>query len=304
MAGNRAETFAAAVARARDLALTAIDVVPGAKRLVLELKRVEIIDRSMIIAAQALFSVTPLLVVLAAFMPETFASTLVERVSHVMGMDANDAAVDSAALTENVRRETGVLGIALVLVSALSFARAFQRTYERIWEKPHQGGVIGIKRCMFWLISWVMYLQLAAWFLALMTRDGLGLLAFALGVLVNWALWWWTSHTLLLGRIPYRGLWLGALITAVALGVMSRASSLVMPRYVEATTEQFGGIGLMLAASTWLLVFGGVIVIAGIVGRVVVEDRRIPLPEAWRPPPHDDSEASPDPAIADTGQWA
>lgn len=52
-----------AVDRIREAGLALFDVVPGVRRTLTELKRIEVIDRSMVIAAQALFSVTPLLVV-------------------------------------------------------------------------------------------------------------------------------------------------------------------------------------------------------------------------------------------------
>jgi hypothetical protein len=54
-----------------------------------------------------------------------------------------------------------------------------------------------------------------------------------------------------------------------------------MPPYVKANTDQFGGIGLMFAASTWLLVIAGVITASAIVGRVVVEEPRLGPPLDW-----------------------
>jgi membrane protein len=49
----------------------------------------------------------------------------------------------------------------------------------------------------------------------------------------------------------------------------------VMPPYVAANVEQFGVLGLMFAASTWLLVFGGVLVAGAVLGRVVVVEPRL-----------------------------
>ena len=62
--------------------------VPVARRVVTELSRVEFLDRSMVIAAQALFSVTPLLVVATAFAPNGFSSSAVENVTKAMGIEA------------------------------------------------------------------------------------------------------------------------------------------------------------------------------------------------------------------------
>ena len=62
---------------------------------------------------------------------------------------------------------------------------------------------------------------------------------------------------------------------------MIQISHVVMPPYVESSVEQFGGLGLMLAASTWLFVFGGVLVVAAILGRVLIEEPRLRLPAGW-----------------------
>jgi hypothetical protein len=44
------------------------DIVPGVRRFLPDLARVEVIDRALVIAAQSLFSVVPLLIVIAAVM--------------------------------------------------------------------------------------------------------------------------------------------------------------------------------------------------------------------------------------------
>ncbi|MFI5428577.1 YhjD/YihY/BrkB family envelope integrity protein [Aeromicrobium sp. UC242_57] len=172
-----------------------------------------------------------------------------------------------------MRSHTGVIGVVLVIISALSFARALQRLFERVWEQDHRGGVAGAQRCLVWLAGWVVYLQLVVTIIASLDHP----LSFsALGIILQigagTALWWWTAHTLLLGRVPWRSLWLGAALTATGLAVMVRLSRFVMPPYTEANIEQFGSLGVVFAASTWLLVFGGVIVLGATFGRVIIED--------------------------------
>jgi membrane protein len=270
------------VHRARDAVVWFFDEVPAARRALTELTRVEFIDRSMVIAAQALFSVTPLLVVVAAFAPNGFSSTALDTVTSAMGIESGDAtALNTAATAENVRAQTGVIGAILVLISALSFARAIQRLYERVWEKPHRGGLVGNRRCLFWLVAWLIYVQLLAAMFHAISDSGYSLVRVFVQIAANAALWWWTAHTLLLGRVPWRSLWLGAFLTAVGVNVMIQISDVVMPAYVKSSVEQFGGIGLMLAASTWLFVLGGVIVLATVLGRVLIEEPRLRAPLDW-----------------------
>ena len=252
-----------------------------ARRILTELSRIEFLDRSMVIAAQALFSVTPLLVVATAFAPNGFSSSVVDNVTNAMGIESGDAALNSAATAESVRAQTGVIGVILVLISALSFARAMQRLYERVWELPHRGGLVGNRRCLFWLVAWLLYAQLLAALFNAVSDSGYSVVRVVAQIAANAALWWWTAHTLLFGRVPKGSLWLGALLTSAGISLMIQISHVVMPAYVESTVEQFGGLGLMLAASTWLFVFGGVLVVAAVLGRVLIEEPMLRLPAEW-----------------------
>ena len=178
----------------------------------------------------------------------------------------------------DVGAQTGFLGLIFVLVSALSFARALQRLIERIWEQPHRGGVTGARRGIVWLVGWVVYLQLLAVLAQLLTGGDLTVVRLLLQVAFGTLVWWWTAHTLLDNRVPWSSLWYGALITAIGMSVLVRASRLVMPPYVESNVEQFGALGILFAISTWLLVYGAVIVVATVLGRVVAEEPRLRLP--------------------------
>lgn len=271
-----ANRLATASARARRMADQTLDRIPVARSAMTEAVRVEVLDRALIIAAQALFALTPLLVVLAAFTPDVAGTTALDEIRSATGITQADdptAATHVAATSEQVRAHTGLIGIVLVIVSALSFARAVQRLFERVWEREHRGGVAGTQRCLVWLAAWVVYLQLVVMIVASLGRPlHLSALSLLLQIAVGTALWWWTAHTLLMGRVPWSSLWVGALLTATGLCLQVRLSRFVMPQYAAANVEQFGGLGVIFAASTWLLAFGGVIVIGATIGRVVVED--------------------------------
>jgi membrane protein len=263
-------------ARVRTALSGLLDIVPGARRTLTDIVRVEFLDRSMVIAAQALFSVTPLLVVFAAFAPPRFSASILDQVTSLLGIQGKDAgALDTAATVQHVRAQTGVVGVILVVFSALSFARAIQRLYERVWDRRHRGGLIGYRRRLWWLIGWLTSLQLVSAVVNGLAGSGSSLFRLALQILASTGLWWWTAHTLLLGGVPWRSLWLGSLLTASGISLVVEISRGIMPGYVRASVAQFGGIGLMLAASTWLLVLGGVVVLGAVLGRVLVEEPRL-----------------------------
>lgn len=271
--GRAATTW---MTRARRLAMILLDLVPGLRRTLTEFARVEIIDRAMIIAAQTLFSVTPLLIVLASFSPHAMAKSLGDQFGSVMGFhQVTTTQLEDAATAQQVRTQTGVAGLVLVVVSALSFARAMQRMYERVWELDHRGGLRGSRRCLYWLVTWVAYLQALALLASLFSAKELSPVRLLVVLALSTLAWWWTARTLLLGRAPWANLLLGAALTGVALTIFARLSRVFMPAYVEANVAQFGRLGIIFAASTWLLIFGGVLVVAAVLGRVYTEELRL-----------------------------
>jgi membrane protein len=245
--------------------------VPLLRNLVTETIRIEFIDRCMLIAAQALLAMVPMLVVLAAFLPHLTGNAL-EQVSQVTGV--GDEAVRQVAGEvdlDQVRSETGTVGLAITIVSATSFGRAVQRMFERVWNQEHVGGLRGARRCLFWVVAWLGCLGVANTVVSLLTDPG-DPLRLLLQILGASAVWWGSSWVLLFGRA--RG-WLllpGAVLTGVVQVLYSRGSAWLMPAYVESNAEQFGMLGVILSLSTWLIGIGGIIVGGALLGRLIVED--------------------------------
>jgi membrane protein len=257
--------------RARDL----VERIPILGRLLGELVRIEFIDRCMLIAAQGLLALIPTFVVLVTFLPD-LTDVGLDQFGHATGLGerGDDELVGEVDL-DQVRAQTGLIGIAITLFSATSFARAIQRMYERIWEEPHVGGVSGARRCFLWLIGWLVSIQLVSGVGRLLSGpDGLvpGAARLVLQVSLVAGLWLVTSRLLLFGRVGWWRLSLGAVITGIVLVLYSRGSGLVMPAYVRANAEQFGTLGVILAVSTWMIGFGAVLVGSALVGRVASED--------------------------------
>ncbi|KQW47558.1 hypothetical protein ASC77_14005 [Nocardioides sp. Root1257] len=259
----------------RDQAMDVIDRVPILGRLVSEFVRIELIDRCMLIAAQGLLALIPMLVVLAAFFPHV-SGEAVRSFTDATGLGSGgDSQIQGQVDEDQVRAQTGLIGLAITFFSATSFARAIQRMYEKVWEQHHIGGVSGMRRCFLWLLGWLLTLQLVGAVRTLMGAvDGLFGITVRLGVqmVLVTLLWWATSWVLLFGRVAWRRLLLGALLTGVVGVLYTRASAQVMPAYVDSNADQFGTLGVILAISTWLIGFAGILVCAALVGRVVSED--------------------------------
>jgi len=251
-----------------------VQSLPGAGRVISELVRVEFIDRSVVVAAQSLFALVPLVMVAGAFAPDAIRDGMIAQFGGVMAIpEPQMDAVRDEVTAEQIRTQTGLVGLLVVLVSASSFARSLQRLFEKTWERPHRGGLPGVRRSLAWMVACVVYIQALVLVLNLLSGfPGSSILRLGCQVVASTLLWWWSGRVLLQSRVPWSHLWPAALLTAVGMAVLTRGSQVVMPAYVQSNVDQFGAVGLVFAASTWLLAFGGWLVIAGVLGRVAVED--------------------------------
>ena len=267
----------AVVRRVIEFAQWVLGTVPVVRSVITGLVRIELIDRSMAIAAQAMLALVPMLVVLAAFLPAEFTTLALDRFRDLTGLgEAGEKVIEANVSAEQVRAQTGAIGLLITLFSATSFARAVQRMYEKIWEQRHVGGLVGIRRSSLWLVGWLLTLQtLAALGFVLDRVADFGALRYVLQGAGATLMWWWTSRVLLFGRVPWRTLLVGALLTGYSLVLYSWGSGLVMPAYVASSAAAFGTLGVILAITTWLVGFAGLLVVASVVGRAVAEDEDV-----------------------------
>ena len=250
------------------------DRVPGARRLLTELSRVDVVDRSLAIGAQALLALLPLLVVVAAFTPPAFGASVLVQTREAMGLgDDVLAPVRQLVINEGeVRSQTGFVGLAIVLVSATSFSRALQRMYARVWDVTAARRRDAVRVSVIWPCAWLAYVQvvtlLSGWLSHLPGIDAVGhVFSFVAQVLI----WWWTARVMLTSRVSWSLLLPSAVITAMGVVALVQASGVVMPRYARSMLDQFGSLGVVLASASWLVAFGGVLVVTTLVGRLLAQ---------------------------------
>ena len=238
------------------------------------LLEIEFVDRSIALAAKAFVSFFPLVIVVAAFVPARTRMSIVSTIAARFGLqgDAFSLVQSSFASADDVRKATGVLGLALTFLFATSFTTALQRVYLRAWRRPPHSGVDTYWRGLTWLFAMLVSLALIG-ALRAATGDGARVVVWAVVALaVSTGLWWFTAWLLLLGHVRVRVLASTGVITGVALAVFGLSASVWMPEVVTSNETQFGFFGVALALVTWFSGASICVLVGACAGPALAED--------------------------------
>jgi membrane protein len=226
--------------------------------------RIDGYDRALALATQAFVAIVPMFIVLVASLPaesrEAFAAWLAHE--GVLGPNAYSAV---RPLTRPNRWTFGVVvGVVLLIVSVVGFARTLQRLYHAAWELPPPGwrglgpGLAGAAG----VVAGAVVLLLSA---PLLRAIGSAVLLTGLVQAVGAAaIWWAVLRLLLAGRVTWRALLPGAVITGVGQSLVMLVSGLVVPALVERESARYGLIGIAFVLVSWLVVLGILLVAASV----------------------------------------
>ncbi|MER7396726.1 YhjD/YihY/BrkB family envelope integrity protein [Streptomyces sp. NPDC000151] len=248
-------------------------VLPFAHRLAQQLRRVGVLDNATRLAAQAFLTALPMLFAIATYFPGTIRAELLASLRSVFGAPAAVVRqVDGVYRGGPGARETwGAVGVLVTLVSATGLVRALQRLCERSWQLPRSGVRVAVWRWFTWLVVWTTALVCQG-----MLRSGFGVgpvLGVPLQLLVTVLLWWWTQHLLLAGRIGWRPLFPGALVTGGAVVAFTGASGLWLPHSLELSVQRYGPLGSVFTMLSWLILFFAAVVLSIATGYVLAQER-------------------------------
>ena len=246
--------------------------LPG--RILGRLVEVAFLDRTVILAGQAFSAILPLFIVVSTVSPHPGGDSPGSVLARRLGLAAGDVQSLRAVVAPppSARGSVGAVGVVLALLTATSFARALQRTYERAWRLP-PAGLRTAWRPLALVVGLAVYVELLFLFGRLVHGIPAGtlledLMTFAGG----WALWTGAGWILLAGRVRARLLAAGGLLTAVGFAVLRHGSAVYLPHLVRANQQQFGLLGVAFTLFTWLSASAFVIVVATVVGAVLAED--------------------------------
>jgi membrane protein len=217
------------------------------------LLEVEFVDRSVALAAKAVVSFFPLLILVAALSPPGARRSIVDGIAARFGVsgDAFLTMKTAFASPDQTRAATGLLGGLLVVAYAVSFTTALQRVYLRAWRRPSGGGVRNKGRGALWVAGvLVLFLMLASLRRVVAGPRGTALV-WLLGVAGAVISWWWTARLMLRGEVRWRPLLPTALTTGVGSWLYTLAATVWMPGAITKHYQQFGSFGIALDFVTW-----------------------------------------------------
>lgn len=229
---------------------------------------VQVVDRGVALGAQAFSAIFPLMIVYGAVVPfaeaHNFAEQLTKRL-HLTGTAAQSVRV-AVAPPASVGNSVTVLGFVVVLISALSLARALQRLYELSYKLPSVG-VHGTPWHLLWIALLPLYISLRPFVAGIA-----GGLWHVVGSLLLGALMWLATPYVLLGRrMPWRRLLPGAVLASTGMTALSVGSLIYLPHAVSSSASKYGTIGVAFALLSWLILTGFVLVGTATGGAVALE---------------------------------
>lgn len=237
------------------------------------LLEVEFIDRSVALAAKAVVSLFPLLIVAAALSPPQARAAIINTIAARFGVsgDALSTMRLAFASPDQTRAATGLLGSLLVAAYAVSFTTALQRVYLRAWRRPAGGGLRNKGRGAMWVAGVLVLLLLLASIRRILSGPPGTAMVVILGVTGSVLTWWWTARLMLRGEVRWRPLLPTALVTGVGVWAYTLAATVWMPRAVAKHYAQFGSFGIILDFMSWFTGFAFLVIGAAVLAPVLAE---------------------------------
>jgi membrane protein len=249
---------------------------------------VRIVESSVVLAAQAFLALIPLLLVVYAFLPSRTAEATLNSVRHNFGVSGDTADTVQHLIDDREQLQSGISGISFLVIigSATAFTRALQRVYQYAWDLPKLG-LRGAWRTVIWFAGLICYLFVIGGVVHIIDNQGISTPLAAAG---GFLLWWWTPFLLLGGRVTWRALLPGAVLTAIAQLIVTKLSAVIMPREIRSNEDKYGPIGVVFAVESWFIVLAGVLVAGAALGALMGQTdtafgrwvRGTPVPDGWR----------------------
>lgn len=241
--------------------------------MTLAMRRVEIFDRSMTVAAQFFTSVFPLLIIVGLWFDRDASDQIADSIDMPAG---TQVVLDDALAAGSSAATFGIFGVLFVLVSGTSLSRALTRAFAKVWDLPRP------KVRIVYAWRWLAVLTSLALFLVMspvlrnLTDDippqtgfwpmvALFMATLGIALFVPWIL--------LEARIPLLQLMPGAMLFAIAMSAARPAIDAFLPRALQTSAENYGTIGVAFTYISYLYAVSWAFLGTATAGAVLVMDR-------------------------------
>ena len=242
------------------------------------LVRLQVLDRSMALAAQAFTALIPLLILIGSLAPAGREDAVPAAVIRRFRLSDDAADAVRAVFSSPGGAGIGVLSVVVLIVSGVSFTRRLQRTYVQVWGLPPGGsGVRNSVNALLGLTALVAEVVLLSLARALAASLPSGwVLGAPLSAAAALLLWTSVPWLLLDRRVPWRRLLPTGALAAGCTAVYGIATAVYMPWLFASYSLRYGLFGVTLAIVGWLLCIALIVV-----GTAVVAAEFDRAPERW-----------------------
>ncbi len=235
-----------------------------AGEVMVELVRLEVVERSLALASKLFVAVIPLSIIISAVVPgaDNFGDSLVNR----LGLTGAGAKATRTLFATNgeIRGAVSVLGVVILLYSVFSFTRGLQRVYLDVWRLPAQQFEAVVRRAT-WVVTFVAFTAFFSPLRDFTDRNDLPVAGRTVAFVSGAALWLWTPYLLLGRRLPWRRLLPTGLVTAACIALYSLCSAVYLPGIFTENANRYGLIGIAFGMVTWLFGYAAVVIAAAAV---------------------------------------
>jgi membrane protein len=239
-------------------------------RTVSGLRRLQIFDRAMTIAAQLFTSVFPIIIMGASLLGRDSASQAIAG----SGLPPDAEQVLNDTMSGGGSSAFGIVGVLVVLVSATSLSRAMTRAYDTVWRHgrtklPPKGAWRWLAAVMVLALSVVVAKQLGKVLDKVPPPDAWRLLlVFAVPAFVACYIPW----MLMAGREPVRLLVPGAVMFGGLMLLAHPFADHYLSTSIAVSAARFGPIGVAFTYLTYLYCVAWALLATAVLGRVVAID--------------------------------
>jgi membrane protein len=244
-----------------------------------EYARSDLGTRTLALTAQFSLSAAPVLVAAAALVRRFRHADLMNLLTELFGLHGAARADVTQLFQSSAAADTDsqLLGLVIGIAFATGAAATLQRCLEIFWHLP-KAPFVHLWRQILWVLALIPFFTLSIRMATLLQKVhlpvGISDLVAPLGLGIGSAVFlWWSQRFLLLGRVPWRTLIPGSLLTGAGLMLLSLATQVVASSQIAEDVNDYGLVAASFALLVEVWCMSGVILGATLIGAMLGRDR-------------------------------